>query len=250
MKLTLIGVALLMAAARQDADARKTAESAVAKTRASSSYEVVFKATIKTPNSDPMVLEGRTVWVKPGVLYIHSTASGGDEKRIVRVGDRVYLYYEQVEDWVDAAEAGQSGAGRGIQNPDEVLAVLAGQLEKAAFAAERKGIRLSLAGADLEKVMKEQANRGSFDWASSNAEVLLELSPDGRLSRFTTTAQLASSDPALAGKKVDYSAVVEIASYERERELKFTLTDPKTKQTRPLEIPENLRLLIDLELKK
>ena len=245
MKLAILAAALLL----QDADAPAAAREAIAKTRASSSYRVTFKATIRTPGSDPMVLEGESVWVKPGVLYIHSKASGGDEKRIVRVGREVFLYHEVVEEWVGADEAGQPGAGRGIQNPEEVLAVLAGHLDKAAFADDRRSVRLALDGGDIEKIMKEQASHGSFDWASSSAGCTIGLAADGRISRFATTAQLASRDPALAGKKVDYAAEVEVVAYEQDRELTFALTDPKTKAPRPLEISPAIREKIDALLK-
>ena len=69
---------LMMLAALLQADAPKAAKEAIEKTAAASSYRVKFTATIKTPGSDPLVLDGETVRLKGGVLYIHYKASGGD----------------------------------------------------------------------------------------------------------------------------------------------------------------------------
>jgi outer membrane lipoprotein-sorting protein len=223
-------------------DAKKTLADAIDKVRGSGSYRSKFKATVKTPSSDPVVLDGESVWVKPGVLYIHYKASGGDEKRIIRVGSDVFLYHEVVEDWVDAAQAGNAGAGRGVQNPDEVLAVLRGHLEGAAFAGATT-VQIKMAGSDIEKIMKEQANQGTFDWKLSSAEVKVELSADGKIAKFASAASLASTDPALAGKKVEYSAEVEVLSYDKERDLKFTVT--KTKKTTELEVPKEIKEMIE-----
>src|SRR5687767_5954757 len=106
-------------------DAKSVLEHAVYKTRLQKRYEVKFKARLTTSGA-PLDYNGRCVWVNPGVLYVHYTASGGDEKMIVRAGEKdVWVYHVLIGTWVTADEAGMPGAGRGIQNPDEVLSVLA-----------------------------------------------------------------------------------------------------------------------------
>ena len=72
-----------------------------------------FKARLTPPQGDALDYNGQCVWVSPGVLYIHYTASGGDEKNIVRVGNQVWVYHPLVG-WVTSDEAGMPGAGRGV----------------------------------------------------------------------------------------------------------------------------------------
>ncbi len=244
-------VAVIVAGCSMQAaqDAPKAAKDAIEKVAASSSYKVKFTATIKTPNSDPLVLNGETVRLKGGVLYIHYKASGGDEKRIIRVGEEVWLYHDLAEEWVSAAEAANPGAGRGVQNPEEVLGVVVKHLEKAAFAAGGKQVDLKIDGTDIEKIMKEQANQGAMNYKESSAEVSLGLAADGRISKFTCAAHLASTDPALKGQKVEYIATVEVQSYDTEKDLKFTIPDPKTKKPVELAVPDEIKKKIEKAIK-
>src|SRR6185503_7281022 len=105
-------------------DGRSVLEHAAFNTRTQQSYETKFKAQL-TASGAPLDYEGRCVWVRPGVLFVHYTASGGDEKMIIRAGDKeTWVWSDLAAQWVSKDEIGMPGAGRGIQNPDEVLAVL------------------------------------------------------------------------------------------------------------------------------
>ena len=68
-------------------DGRSVLEHAAYNTRTQKSYETRFKARLSATGA-PLDYEGQCVWVRPGVLYVHYTASGGDEKMIVRAGDK------------------------------------------------------------------------------------------------------------------------------------------------------------------
>src|SRR5215470_3530682 len=105
-------------------DPKSVAEHAAYNTRAQKSYETKFKARLTPPQGDALDYVGRCVWVSPGVLYIHYTASGGYDKNIVRVGSQVWVY-DSLVGWATSDEAGMPGAGRGVQNPDDVLSVVA-----------------------------------------------------------------------------------------------------------------------------
>src|SRR5437773_7897591 len=100
-------------------DARSVLDYAAFNTRTQKSYETRFKARLTTTGA-PLDYEGQCVWVYPGVLFVHYTASGGDEKMIVRAGDKFVWVWSALAGWVTADEIGMPGAGRGIQNPDEV----------------------------------------------------------------------------------------------------------------------------------
>lgn len=200
------------------------AEHAIHATRTQKSYETKFDAVLALPQGDPIKYKGRSVWVAPGVLYIHYTASGGDEKQIVGVGGgrqapRVWVYHSNAEQWVDSAEMGMDGGGRGIQNPDEVLAVLSRHVAGATLTGAR-AVRISFSGDDIQKIMKEQARSDAFDWKDSKADVDLEVDEAFRLKKFTCAASLKSTDPKVQGV-VKYTGTVEVVSYNESRELKF-----------------------------
>ena len=137
------------------ASAASVVEHVAYNTRTSKSYEAGWKARLTVPRSDPLDYIGRCVWVRPGVLYSHYTASGGDEKMIVRAGDKDVWVYNTLVGWVTADEAGMAGAGRGIQNPDEVLAVLARNSGTAKLVKPGQ-VELEFKGENIERIMREQ----------------------------------------------------------------------------------------------
>jgi hypothetical protein len=205
------------------ANPQSVLEHALYSTRTQKSYQAKFKATLSAPDGDPFKYEGTCVWVRPGVLYIHYTASGGAEKNIIRAGKEVWV--DHVVGWVTADEAGMPGAGRGIQNPDDVLQVLS--LHKGAAKLKKPGhLELEFKGEDIEKMMREQSQQGAFDWRDSSAAVSLEVDSENRLKRFTSTASLKPSDPKVKGP-VKYDAEVEIVDYNAVFELKFRDEDKK-----------------------
>lgn len=246
--------AMLLAACQSDVkkperpldpkDPKSVAEYAAYNTRSHGSYETRFKARIAPPKGDPLDYQGQSVWVKPGVLYIHYTASGGDEKKIVRAGDKVWVYHVLIEDWVTAEEINTPGAGRGIQNPDDVLGVLSQHLGGAKFAAPHV-VGLSFSGEDIEKVMKEQAQKGAFDWKKSDATLSIEVDGETRLKKFSCRASLTSTDPNVSGQ-VGYTAEVEVLAYDGAREMVF-----HDEQKKPIPLRDDIKKAIeDLKGKK
>ncbi len=200
-------------------DPRSVVEHAAKNTRAQKSYETKFKARLAAPKSDALDYDGTCVWVSPGVLYTHYTVTGGDEKHIVRAGPGKAWVYHPLVKWTTTDEAGMPGAGRGIQNPDEVLGVLA-QGAGTSKLLKPGVVELTFTGEDIEKIMKEQAQPGAFDWKESRAIVELETDARNRMRKFAVRASLKSTDPKVAGL-IEYSAQVEIVDYNQATELKF-----------------------------
>lgn len=227
---------LLLLAACALQDPKSEVEKAIQNLRSQKSYRTKFAAVIEAPSSDPLKIEGESVWVNPGVLYIQYTGTGGDEKRIIRVGNDVWIYHEFLEDWVTSQEMGSPGSGRGVQNPDEVLGVLLQHADKA--KASGPGFVLDFAGPDIERIMKEQASQGDFDWKKSTASANLALA-QGSVRRFTSAAELVSLDPKLDGKKIKYSAEVDIVNTNVDTSLRFTVG------AAVLAIPDTIRKAID-----
>ena len=200
-------------------DPRSVLEYAAFNTRTQQSYETTFKARLTTSGA-PLDYDGRCVWVRPGVLFVHYTASGGDEKMIVRTSPAdAWVYHSVAGQWATAAEIAMPGAGRGIQNPDEVLAVVSRHTGNATLL--KPGVvQLSFTGEDIEKVMKEQASKGAFDWKESSATLVLTVDAENRLQQFTCDATLKSTSPEVK-EKVRYTAEVTLVAYNAARDLKF-----------------------------
>ncbi len=228
--LTLLTVALMAcqgtppAKPGKDLDAkdpRSLLEHAAYNTRTQKSYETRFKARLSTTGA-PLDYEGQCVWVYPGVLFVHYTASGGDEKMIVRAGEKETWVWSALAGWVTKDEIGMPGAGRGIQNPDEILLVLSRATEYAKLS--KPGVvDLTLTGDDIEKIMKEQANQGAFDWKNSSAKLELAADADTRLQKFTCDATLKPA-PGAGGQQpstVKYTAEVTLVGYNGAKDLKF-----------------------------
>jgi hypothetical protein len=200
-------------------DPRSVLEHAAYLTRTQKSYETKFKARLTTSGA-PLDYEGRCVWVYPGVIFVHYTASGGDEKMIVRTGPMdAWVYHSLVGDWITADEIGMPGAGRGIQNPDEILSVVARHSGSAKLI--RPGVvELTFSGDDIEKIMKEQTSKDSFIWKESSAKLELIVDAENRLQQFTCDATLKPANPTVKGE-VRYTAEVTLVAYNGARELKF-----------------------------
>jgi hypothetical protein len=256
LSLTLGCAFAAMLAAAQD-DPRKSLQQSIEKVRAKSCYTVKFKAVMHAPNSDPLVIEGTSVWVKPNVLWVHYKASGGDEKRIVRVGDKAWVYHELIEDWVTAEEMGNSGAGRGVQCPDDVMSVIHKHAQKVvAGGNEKVGGRnttvyeTSLTGPEIVNVMKEQPLQANFIWKESKVSGRFRVDPaDGLIYKFSSTAVLKSGDENLKGN-VEYTSDVEVLSYDKDRSLSFSVNDPQTGKATALTVPKYITDAIDKTVPK
>lgn len=200
-------------------DPKSVLEHAAYNTRTQKSYEATFKARLTTSGA-PLDYEGRCVWVHPGVIFVHYTASGGDEKMIVRTGlQDAWVYHPLAGLWATADQMGMPGAGRGIQNPDEVLSVVSRHTGSAKLL--KPGVvELTFAGDDIEKVMKEQASKDAFDWKESTARLELTVDAENRLQSFTCDATLKSTAAGVK-EKIRYTAEVTVAAYNGARELKF-----------------------------
>ena len=198
-------------------DGKSVLEHAAYNTRTQKSYETKFKARLTTSGA-PLDYNGRCVWIYPGVLYVHYTASGGDEKMVVRADNDVWVYNPLVG-WVTADEAGMPGAGRGIQNPDEILAVIS-QQSSTAKVVKPGSIEMNFTGGHIESIMKEQANKGAFDWKQSKADLGVTVDAQTRLQQFTCDATLKPTDPGVKGT-VQYTAEVTLVGYDGAREIKF-----------------------------
>jgi hypothetical protein len=195
-------------------DAASVVEHAVQATRSAKSYETSFKARLSVAKGD-IDYSGGQVWVSPGILFLGYTATGGDDRKIIVAGKDAWIYAAQAGEFMSADENGASGAGRGIQNPDEVLAMV-GKNCKAAKFLKSGAIELSFSGDDLKLILKDHVQDAGINWIQSSARLELSVDAARRLKTCSCAASLAAKDP------VRYSMDLTFESFNTTTELKFS----------------------------
>jgi hypothetical protein len=217
-------------------DAGSALEHAVANTRSQKSYETSFKARL-TAAQGGIDYSGSQVWVSPGVLYLGYTATGGDDRKIICAGKEAWVYSATARGFLTADDNGASGAGRGIQNPDEILAVVGRNCKTAKFL-KSGAIELSFAGDDLKQILKDHVPAGEFNWAKSSARLEFTVDADRRLKTLSCAASLDGKDPGR------YSMDVTFVSFNTTKELKFT-----DEKDRPIPFAPEMKEKMDAFLK-
>jgi hypothetical protein len=218
-------------------DARSVVEHALYNTRSQKSYETAFWARLEAPLG-AYDYKGRSVWVSPDILYLEFSGSGKNEQKIVRAGEKsVWVYHSPSGQWPRAEELGDAGAGRGIQNPDEVLGLLAKHTATAKFL-KSGAIELAFTGNDLVKIMKGHA--GAINPKTSSAKVELVVDRETRIEKFACDATLV----LLAGDKNRYTSEITLVGYNGATGLVFT-----DEKKRPIPLPAPIKEGIDAVLK-
>jgi hypothetical protein len=176
-------------------DARSVAEHAIFNTRKQERYETAFKATIAPAVGDRFERKGTSLWLSQGILSLHYLASGNRDMNVLRVRDEVWIYshHERVKDWVTAAQDGDERAGRGLENPEEALALLSSHLAEARFDA-KGNVEMALAGKSLAAALKGHPQADEIDPDASSMKALLETDKDGRLKSVAFSATLRPKD--------------------------------------------------------
>lgn len=213
-------------------DARSVAEHALYATRTQQNYTAAFKSLLKPAKGDAFKREGTCLWTASGLLSLNATGSGGEETNVLRAGDRVWV--RSFDAWTDAGVAGKDGAGRGIQNPDEILAVLGRHLDKAVFTTDR-AVAVTLGGDDLRKLVPEGSE---FDPAKSAVTIRLEADRDGRVKKIGIEASLQTP----AGK-AGFTAEIEVTGYNQN-------AAPKAIDSAGKEIPYSTAILKEIEARQ
>jgi hypothetical protein len=228
------------AAALDPKSAPSVLEHAVYRSRSESAYKTEYVATLKVPKSDPYQYKGTAVFVRPGILHVDYTATGGDHKRIVRAGEAAWVFHSLADEWVDVAEVGMAGAGKGIQNPDEILAILGTQTAAAVF--DRDGaLKVALKGAQIAEIMKSQAKQGVFNWDKSSASAMIRLDEQGRVKQLGVDAEIFDNEKGA----VAYAAKVDVIDYAKTREIAF-----KDDSNKPLALSKPVQEAVDRVLKE
>jgi hypothetical protein len=142
----------------------------------------------------------------------------------VRRGPTVleWLWIAEQPTWVDTRETQDPSAARGLQNPHEVLELMAANADAAVDRGEQNGRRvleLSLQGDQLRKFLKDYLSDMERDvkWKDSKSSARLELDPKTLL----PLRVKFSADVESAKGKIRYDGEVVVESYGKEKSLRF-----------------------------
>lgn len=198
-------------------DPQSVVEHAVYNTRTQKSYETAFIARMTVPIGS-YDYKGRSLWVSPDILYLQLNGSGGNEQKVVRAGEKaIWTYHSLSGEWPTVQDWGDPGAGRGVQNPDEVLAVLSKHTATAKFL-KSGALSVTFTGDDLVKIMKGQGIPGEIDPKNSGAKVELMVDGENRVQKISCDVTIVTQ----AGDRGRYTSEVTVTAYNGATELVFT----------------------------
>ena len=210
-------------------------EHALFNTRSQKSYETSYAAKLVTP-LQAIDYQGRCVWVAPDVLYVHFRSSGNNEQKIVRAGEKhVWVHHAFHGQWFTADDFGDAGAGRGVQNPDEVLRVLAKHTAGATFL-KSGALEATFTGHDLASILKAHGMKGVIDPQASSARVELTVDDKTRIRKLTCEATVVTA----ANEKIRYTTDLSISAYNGATEIVFT-----DEKKRPIPLDREMKDRID-----
>jgi hypothetical protein len=211
-------------------DPKSIVDHAIFNTRTQKCYETIYTARLAT-TAGAIDYKGRSVWVAPGVLYLHFTATGKDEQKIIRAGEKDVWVYHSLGGWGSDAELGKVGYARGIQNPDEVLGVLAKHTETGVKQLKPGTLAVSFNGQAIARILQGQF-QGGINPATSSAAVHLEVDDSIRIRKLTFDATVNGTNR--------YTSEVTVVAYNDATELKFT-----DEKNQPLQLLPEMKDRID-----
>jgi hypothetical protein len=197
-------------------DPKSVLEHAIFNTRVQKSYETAYTARLAN-NIGAIDYKGRSVWVAPGVLYLHFTATGKDEQKLIRAGEKVWLHHS-LGGWGTDSELGKVGYGRGIQNPDEILSALSQRIDAGVKQVKPGLLAVALNGPAIAQIMKGLI-QGVINPANSEATLQLEVDDTFLIRKMMCDATVG----LVGGGGVNrYTSEVKVVGYNDATEIKFT----------------------------
>lgn len=179
-------------------DAGSLLRKALETTRASPSLRSHYTFKIQVPGQKPVEIHG-TALIVGDLVFIEYRGTADQVKFIVRKGDRVLQWHFTAELWVDSRkDMGDRGAGRGLQNPNEVLDLIASHSKDAVAAretAEERTVSLTLGGETLRPLLRFDLREEEVDWSRTEVKGELDVrKADGWISRIRCSAALPTRD--------------------------------------------------------
>jgi|ERR1041384_6312130 hypothetical protein len=192
-------------------DASSVADHVIFNTRSQERYEIAFTSTLSVPGTQAFERKGSCVWVSPGILCMQYTGSGGEDMKVIRAGSRIWVYC--LDQWATDEEAGKVGAGRGLQNPDQVLELLSKRADKCRFAKD--GLEFTFTGKDLGALL---GNQTDIEFDKSSSKVTVEVDGDNRLKKLKMNSTLLPKDSKNPSGTCD--ATIDVLSFNGKMPLK------------------------------
>lgn len=190
---------------------------------------LTYRYALKTeiPMSDPFEAAGRGVTGPERLVFLDVRGTGGIDKKMIVTPRGTLIWHAFLEDWVTAEEFGDPAAGRGFQNPHDLLEVIAAETAGAA-AAEGGAVRLRFDGqAAIRLLDRLQVDGARLDPEGTWSEVTVNLD-GGRIRSLHSNAHINFAAQPNAAQQIDsfeYDVKVDVEAYDRDEKPSWTGID-------------------------
>ena len=204
-----------------DNSAEKMVEQTTENIKAQKGYRIKFSAVTDIPHSDSLKMEGTIAVINPDIVYVNFEGSGGQKIKVIRKGKNILMEDVIANEWVDPAEMGEGGVGRGIQDPETLLDIMNKHSKNATLSNNEKVanvsckvVDLNFKGTEIKDVLSEQPiDTNTIEWDSSSLSAKLWIGEkDLLLYKVEVAATLISNKEEIKGK-INYTAHMEITNY-------------------------------------
>lgn len=181
---------------------------------------LTYRYALKTeiPMSDPFEASGRGVTGPERLVFLDVVGTGGIDKKMIVSPRGTLIWHAFLEDWVTAEEYGDPGAGRGFQNPHDLLEVIAGVT--AGAAAAEGGVKLRFEGkAAVDLLGQLQIDPRRLKAEGTWSEVVVRFD-GGRIASLHSNAHINFAEQADAAQQIDsfeYDVKVDVEAYNRDK---------------------------------
>ena len=213
----VVAAAVAVPAAQETPRARLDAAIKAAREAETLTYRYALKTEI--PMSDPFEANGRGVTGPERLLFLDVKGTGGIDKKMIVTPRGTLIWHAFLDDWVTAEEYGDPDAGRGFQNPHDLLEVIAGATA-GATDGEGGAVRLRFEGKaaiDLLGKLQIDARRLDADGTWSEMNVSFD---GGRIKSLHSNAHINFVEDPNAAQQIDsfeYDVKVDVDAYDRDK---------------------------------
>jgi hypothetical protein len=216
---------------KQEKDPAELVKETIALVKKQKNYKVEFETKLEIPRSDPFETKGTIIKESPDILYIHYTGTGGIDKKIVRKGKLIRILHPVFEVWVDPITFGDPYAGKGIQNPDEILNFInkAVKKEKVKFDKKERKFLIKLSGKAVADFLEDQGiGKESIKWEGAKIKIYVFVDKQSLVSKCYLMASMPGKGE-MKGRIIKYKGKIEVKGYNQEFKKPFSLPE-KTKK--------------------
>lgn len=222
MKLGVICVGCAMVSIAQE----NLLKEIVDKTLSASAFSGEFTFETKLPNGDEFKYDG-TFMFQAGDLFLEYSGTGGKEVHAKRYkNNRVAVWHDVLEEWVDARQVGQDDTAKGIQSPKDLLERLKAMLSSLKnIKNNNKQVSFSVAGLHIYEIVKEFVEKDGVKWTDSEVDSSIAFVESKFATEIIVGGRLVSNQDQFRGKEISIKACLKLRDYDKEGKFSYRKFD-------------------------